>query len=114
MLARLMGLSTISPADVHDRMEREPILVLDVNARRSWLTARVPGARHLDPVGYTESDLPADRDAMLVFYCSNPLCSKAPRAARRAIRMGYRNVQVMAAGISGWLNAALPTDSGEA
>jgi 3-mercaptopyruvate sulfurtransferase SseA len=27
--------------------------------------------------------------------------------------MGYRNVHVMSAGITGWINAALPTESGE-
>ena len=54
------------------------------------------------------------KDATLVFYCSNPMCSKAPNAARRAQGWGYRNVRVMAAGIRGWLSAALPTESGEA
>lgn len=49
---------------------------------------------------------------LLVFYCSNPLCRKAPNAARRAKQMGYHNVQVMSAGISGWLNAKFPTESG--
>jgi 3-mercaptopyruvate sulfurtransferase SseA len=27
--------------------------------------------------------------------------------------MGYRRVQVMSSGIKGWLDAALPTESGE-
>ncbi|HWN42407.1 MAG TPA: rhodanese-like domain-containing protein [Thermoanaerobaculia bacterium] len=78
----------------------------------SWATARVPGALNLDPAGYDEKSLPADKDSLLVFYCSNPLCRKAPNAARRAKQMGYRNVHVMSAGISGWLNAKLPTESG--
>lgn len=43
--------------------------------------------------------------------CSNPLCRKAPNATRRAKQMGYHNVQVMSAGISGWLKAKLPTES---
>jgi rhodanese-related sulfurtransferase len=50
---------------------------------------------------------------LLVFYCSNPLCRKAPTAARRARKMGYTNVHVMSAGINGWLAAKLPTESGE-
>lgn len=49
---------------------------------------------------------------MLVFYYSNFFCSKTPSAARRAKSMGYTNVQVMSAGISGWLGANLPTQSG--
>jgi len=66
----------------------------------------------LDPQGYTAADLPENLDATLVFYCSNPWCRKAPTAARRAKGLGYRDVRVMSAGISGWLDAALPTESG--
>ena len=42
---------------------------------------------------------------MAVFYCSNPMCMKAPNAARRAKALGYTNVHVMSAGIRGWLDA---------
>jgi rhodanese-related sulfurtransferase len=113
MFARLMGLDTISPASLHQLMQREPVLAIDVNSPQSWASARVPGARNLDPLAYTESDLPADKAAVLIFYCSNFLCRKAPNAALRAKRMGYINVRVMSAGISGWLDAALPIESGE-
>jgi rhodanese-related sulfurtransferase len=112
MFARLMGLPVISPKNLHVRMQAEAVLVIDVNPEARWHAARVPGARHLDPVAFSAGDLPADREAVMVFYCSNPLCRKAPNAARRAKAMGYRNVYVMSAGISGWLDASLPTESG--
>jgi rhodanese-related sulfurtransferase len=108
-----MGLESISPAELHQRMRNDPVTVLDVNSPQSWVAAHVPGALNLDPVGFSESDLPQDRDAFLVFYCSNFLCRKAPNAARRAKSMGYRNICVMSAGISGWVGAALPTESGK-
>jgi len=112
VIARLMGLRVISPRELHERMGREPVGVFDVNAEERWRAGRVPGARHLDPSSFAPSELPPDRDAAIVFYCSNPLCRKAPNAARRAIGLGYRNVQVMSAGISGWVGASLPTESG--
>ena len=112
MLARLMGLRTIDPATPHRRMQEERLAVFDVNSRGSWLAAHVPGARHLDLETFSESDLPAERDQALVFYCSNPLCRKAPLAARRAGKMGYGNAHVLSAGIAGWLAARLPTESG--
>jgi rhodanese-related sulfurtransferase len=112
MMARLMGLKTVDPATLNRRMGSERIAIFDVNSRGSWLAARVPGARHLDPEAFQESDLPADRDHTLVFYCSNPLCRKAPLAARRARKMGWGEAQVLSAGISGWLAAGLPTESG--
>ncbi|HSK77520.1 MAG TPA: rhodanese-like domain-containing protein [Thermoanaerobaculia bacterium] len=113
MFAWLMGLKAISPTGLHQLMQDKSATVIDVNSRQSWAKARVPGALNLDPADYGEKSLPADKDSLLVFYCSNPLCRKAPNAARRAKQMGYRNVQVMSAGISGWLDAKLPSESGE-
>lgn len=113
MFARLMGLRTMSPARLHQALRSGDATPIDVNSRQSWLEARVPGARNLDPLGFDERDLPADKAAVLVFYCSNPLCRKAPNAARRAEDMGYQKVYVMSAGISGWRRAALPVDSGD-
>jgi rhodanese-related sulfurtransferase len=112
MLARLMGLKTVDPATLRRRMESERIAIFDVNSRASWLQARIPGARHLDPQAFVESDLPAERDLPLVFYCSNPFCRKAPLAARRARTMGRSAVHVLSAGITGWLAAGFPAESG--
>lgn len=112
MFAKLMGLKTVSPNELHRLMQNKPVTVIDVNSRQSWVTARVPGSRNLDPVGYKEADLPLEKSSSLVFYCSNFLCRKAPNAARRAEQMGYSDVHVMSAGISGWLSSKLPTDSG--
>lgn len=113
MFARLMGLKTISPDQLHRLVqEPAPVTVIDVNSRGSWMKAHVPGASNLDPADYKDSDLPPDKNAALVFYCSNMMCRKAPNAARRAEKMGYSNVHVMSAGISGWLSAKLPVESG--
>ena len=84
-----------------------------MNARQNWLQARVGGAVNLAPAAFVDRDLPADKDSALVFYCSNMFCRKAPQAARRATAMGDRHVLVMSAGIKGWLDAALPVESGE-
>lgn len=114
MFARLMGLPTITPAALRTLMQREPVTTVDVNSPDSWRAAHVPGALTLDPAHYQASDLPANRDSILVFYCSNPLCRKAPLAARRAKGLGYRDVRVMSAGIAGWIGASFPTESSPA
>lgn len=110
MFALLMGLKTISPDELHQLIQKRQVTPIDVNSPQSWRAAHVPGALNLDPAGFTEGDLPPDKGASLVFYCSNPLCRKAPNAARRAKKMGYSDVRVMSAGISGWLAAKLPTE----
>ncbi|MEO8362610.1 MAG: rhodanese-like domain-containing protein [Vicinamibacteria bacterium] len=112
MFARLMGLKVISPADLNRLVEQDQVTVIDVNSRESWTKAHVPGAANLDPVDYAPTDLPADKDAPIVFYCSGQLCRKAPNAAKRAEKLGYRNVKVMSAGITGWVGAKLPSATG--
>ncbi len=113
MFAILMGLKTVSPQELQRMIERKGVAVFDVNSPQSWMKAHVPGAKNLPSFSYTENDLPPDKTTDLVFYCSGPLCRKGPTAARRAKAMGYDNVRVMAAGINGWIAAALPTQSGE-
>jgi rhodanese-related sulfurtransferase len=112
MFTMLMGLKGIAPRELHQLMGRDGVTVVDVNARQSWLKARVPGALNLPP-DFDAGALPAGTESLLVFYCSNPLCRKAPNAARRAKSLGYGNVRVMSAGIAGWIGASLPTASGE-
>ncbi|PWF49101.1 rhodanese-like domain-containing protein [Massilia glaciei] len=111
MFAMLMGLKSISPKDLHERMRKGPLTIVDVNNTQSWERARVPGAINLG-VDFDAAALPQDFDAGLVFYCSNPLCRKAPNAAKRAKSLGYSDVRVMSAGITGWTDAHLPVDSG--
>jgi rhodanese-related sulfurtransferase len=114
MFARLMGLATISPRDLQRLLQEGNPAVFDVNSPQSWTQARVPGAVNLDPVTYDASNLPADKDTLVVFYCSNPWCRKAPNAARRAKSLGYSNVKVLAAGIQGWVGEKLAVESGNA
>lgn len=111
MFARLMGLETISPKELLQLVRDKQVSVFDVNSQESWRKAHVPGAVHIDPLEFQSSDLPADKNSSLVFYCSNYFCRKAPNAARRAKSIGYSNVKVMSAGIAGWLAAQLPTES---
>ncbi len=113
MIARLMGLDTISPGELQRLLVEDRASAIDVNSPQSWAQAHVPGAVNLDPAAYA-ADLPGDRERLLVFYCSNAWCRKAPNAARRATSLGYANVRVMAAGIKGWLGANLPVESGAA
>ena len=111
MLAVLMGLKSISCRDLHDLLPEGRVTVFDVNAKARWAVAHVPGARNLDPVDFAGTELPADRDRPLVFYCSNFMCRKAPIAARRAKAMGHADVRVMSAGIQGWVGEKRPVEA---
>ncbi len=110
MFAMLMGLTSATCTEVSTMLDQPDTVIIDVNARDRWERAHVPGAVHLDHATLCKKDLPLRRQTRLVFYCSGPMCRKAPLAARRAKALGYPNVRVMVAGIAGWLDARLPTE----
>jgi len=87
------------------------IRLVDANpdtARRSM--GVIAGALLLEK-GFHEApgmQLPAGRDAPLVFYCAGVCCPVADTAANSARRAGYRNVRVLRKGIMGWQEAGGP------
>jgi rhodanese-related sulfurtransferase len=112
MFARLMGLKTVSPQELSRLLGTGSATAIDVNAPASWREAHVPGAKNLDPVNFTAGELPGDKSDLVVFYCSNPLCRKAPNAAKRAQKFGFSNVKVLSAGIQGWIKDGQATERG--
>jgi len=113
MIALLMGVKTLSPARLQALLARQAAVVFDVNSAQSFVAAHLPGAIHLNASSFPASVLPTDRDALVVFYCSNPWCRNAPLAARRAKTMGHTQVRVLGAGIQGWRESGLPLEGGQ-
>jgi rhodanese-related sulfurtransferase len=111
-VAYFYGLPVLTPLDVLIRLSHPDFFVFDNNPETVFLHHRVPGAIRLDPSHFTESDLPTDAEASLLFYSSGPLCGAGTHAARRARRMGYPHVFVMTAGITGWIKEGCPIERG--
>jgi rhodanese-related sulfurtransferase len=62
----------LSVADVAARLGQPGFFVFDNNGAARWKRGHVPGAKHLNPYEFSADELPADRTATLVFYCSGP------------------------------------------
>jgi rhodanese-related sulfurtransferase len=90
------------------------LAVFDANDRETYDAGHVPGATWVHYDSVTAEVLPADTSAPVVFYCGGPTCGAAPTAAETAISLGYTNVSVMRAGISGWREAGQPVETGTA
>jgi len=91
--------------------QRTDVSVLDANpdSVRSSL-GTVPGAVLLTSASrYQLTELPAEKDRTLVFYCFNEQCTASHAAAKRASAAGYSHVLVLSAGIQGWKAAGRPT-----
>lgn len=90
------------------------LAVFDANDRETYDSGHVPGATWVHYDSLTASILPSDTAAPVVFYCGGPSCGAAPAAAETAIELGYTNVAVMRAGISGWREAGQPVETATA
>ena len=96
-------LQTLTPAQVQAKLQaHEPMFLFDDNSDERYAQGHVPTAKHLKVDDVTTQALPADKAAMLVFYCSSDKCSACHHAAEAAIALGYSNVWIMPEGIKGW------------
>jgi len=122
-LSQLMGHGNNDPtletfklihvADLKELMEtdKSSLHIYDANAAETRdQYGVIPGATLLNSDdNYDLAILPHDKDATLVFYCANTLCTASHEAARRAVKAGYEDVSVMGDGIRGWKQAGQPT-----
>lgn len=95
----------ISPADsiaLHSR--RDGTVFIDVREPNEWNLGYIPGARHI-PRGNLESGIErcADRDQRIVLYCASG--NRTALAADTLQQMGYTNVESLAGGFRGWVEA---------
>ena len=71
--------------------------------------AHIPGARPAHPRDDNFlSLLPADKDALLIFYCGGPTCPYTGIAVDMAREAGHTNLKGYQAGLPGWGKSKLP------
>jgi hypothetical protein len=58
--------------EVAARLGQPDFFVFDNNGAGRWKRSHVPGAKNLNPYDYDAGELPPDKTATLVFYCSGP------------------------------------------
>ena len=84
------------------------VFIFDANnAETRQKNGVIPGAKLLASSSEydVKTTLPADKNAKLVFYCANEQCMASHGAAKRAADAGFKNVNVLADGIIGWVKA---------
>lgn len=98
--------------DELDRMlAKNDCVAVDANEKTTRQRMGViPGAVILRD-GDLADQLPRDKAEHLVFYCANEACRASEEAAEQAVIAGYSHVQVMPAGIAGWVRAGKKTSS---
>lgn len=103
----------LSVAQVATMLEAGDAVAVDANGEETRQERGiVPGARLLSSSGRYDParELPSDTSTTLVFYCGGTQCTASDTAAERAREAGYANVNVMRAGIAGWIEAGHEVD----
>jgi len=113
ILPTLMNLESISTEELNRIYSNEGVHIYDMNDAIRWQQNHIPQAVNLDPESFSEHDLTSDKESTVIFYCSNPMCRKAPNAAKKVKGMGYENVKVLSAGITGWMSDGYSVESGD-
>ncbi len=101
----------ISAADLNAKLAaKAPLFVFDDNGDERYKQGHIPTAKALKADAVTADQLPADKAAMLVFYCGSDKCTACHHAAEAAIALGYTNVWIMPEGIKGWEAQKFPVE----
>jgi rhodanese-related sulfurtransferase len=104
-------IAEISVDDLEGQLAASACQAVDANGDLTRKrVGTIPGAVLLsDYEAFAMSELPADKNRGLVFYCANEYCSASHEAAKRARFAGYTNVKILPAGIAGWVKAGKTT-----
>ena len=86
--------------------------LFDARPVKRFGDAHIPSARPAFPKDENFlSLLPADKDALLVFYCGGPTCPYTGEAVGKAQEAGYTRLKGFQAGMPGWKKSKLPVHS---
>ncbi len=88
--------------------------IFDARSPEEYQQVHIPGAGNLPQKKFDDFAhlLPKNKSHLLVFYCNGVKCGKSKKAARKAIRLGYRNVLVYAQGLPVWEEKGMPIYTG--
>lgn len=103
----------ISHDELKKAIEDKKVVLIDVNGSESYKSGHIPGAINFETAkSDLASQLPKDKDALVVAYCGNEKCGAYQAGAKKAKELGYTNVKHYSKGIAGWKKAGEKTEKG--
>ena len=85
----------------------ENVVVVDARPYKvKYTKGHIPGAIN---ISFSEFDkktdlLPKDKNSLLIFYCGGLKCKLSHKSAKKAEKLGYKNVKVYAKGYPNWIS----------
>lgn len=117
------GTTLIELKEMRELVARGPAagkyVLFDSRPAARYHQGHIPGATMLpfaamkkaDEEGKLAAMLPPDKDTLLIFYCGGITCVLSPNSAKLAVKHGYGNVRIFAAGEPAWSKADYPLES---
>jgi rhodanese-related sulfurtransferase len=84
---------------------RSGVTLIDARpAARKYDVGHLPGAINIPDSQFDKltDKLPADKNALLIFYCEGPECMLSHKSAFKAEKLGYSNIKVYPYGFPEW------------
>lgn len=121
---RILAGAELIDAQRARRLASRGVAFFDGRTEEEFRTGRPAGSRWLPYVEHSakETDydagpdqfdiaqLPANKDAEIIFSCGGPECWKSYKSAIRAMKEGYTRIYWFRGGIKEWAEAGLPID----
>ena len=85
----------------------ETVMMIDARPYKGkYIKGHIPGAVNIP---FSEFDkktnlLPEDKNALLIYYCEGLKCKLSHKSAKKAEKLGYKNVKVYAKGYPEWVS----------
>lgn len=94
--------------------QNEKMVLIDARTPAEYQEAHIIGAINIPEKEFEKAkqQLPAEKDALLVFYCNGVKCGKSKRVAKIVQPLGYTNILVYREGIPVWEEREFPLETG--
>lgn len=94
--------------------QKKDFTLIDARTKEEYQEAHIAGAINIPEKSFDElvSQLPSDKNSLLVFYCNGVKCGKSKRSAKKAIAVGYTNILIYDEGFPVWEEKGLKIVTG--
>lgn len=94
--------------------DNAPMTIIDARNPVEYQEVHIKGAISVPAKDFAAhvADLPADKNARLVFYCNGVKCGKSKKAALKAAELGYTDILVYKEGMPVWEEKGMPIYAG--
>ena len=91
--------------------KKKGIIVVNVLDKELYDDCHIKGSIHI-PFEDVQKEVPKliDKDATVVFYCSNYMCSASGEAAKMMKKLGFKNAYAYEGGMAEWHQKGYPTE----